>query len=104
MDHIGPLLKSTQGHEYILLIMDFSTKYPEVQKATSCNIRKGLVLLYNHMAIPNDILIDQGMPFVPKLMIDLCRLLQDKHLKTSVYHPQTDGLVERFNQTLKRML
>ncbi len=39
-----------------------------------------------------------------RTMADLCRLLQVKQLRTTVYHPQTDGLVERFNQTLKQML
>ncbi len=39
-----------------------------------------------------------------RLMADLCHLLKVKQLRTSVYHPQTDGLVKRFNQTLKQML
>uniref|UniRef100_A0A9J7Z8P6 Integrase catalytic domain-containing protein n=1 Tax=Cyprinus carpio carpio TaxID=630221 RepID=A0A9J7Z8P6_CYPCA len=43
-------------------------------------------------------------PFMSRLMADLCTLLKVKQLRTSVYHPQTDGLVERFNQTLKQML
>lgn len=37
-------------------------------------------------------------------MADLCRLLQVDDLKTLVYHPQTDGLIEWFNQTVKQML
>lgn len=37
-------------------------------------------------------------------MADLCHLLKVKQLRTSVYYPQTDGLVECFNQTLKKML
>lgn len=37
-------------------------------------------------------------------MADLCKLLKVKQLHTSVYHPQTNGLDERFSQTLKRML
>lgn len=41
------------------------------------------------------------MTFVSKLMGDLCQLLQVKHLQTSGYHPQTNDLVEHFNQTLK---
>ncbi len=45
-----------------------------------------------------------GNPFMSRLMADLCRLLRVKQLRTTVYHPQTDGLVERFNQTLKQML
>ncbi len=39
-----------------------------------------------------------------RVMADLCQLLQVKQLRTSVYHPQTDGLVERFNKTQKQML
>lgn len=37
-------------------------------------------------------------------MADLCKLLQVHHLCVSVYHPQMDGLVKRFNQTLKHIL
>uniref|UniRef100_A0A8C2C586 ribonuclease H n=1 Tax=Cyprinus carpio TaxID=7962 RepID=A0A8C2C586_CYPCA len=37
-------------------------------------------------------------------MADVCKLLKVQQLRTTVYHPQTDGLVERFNQTLKQML
>lgn len=44
------------------------------------------------------------MPFMSKLMADVYWLLQMNQSRTSVYHPQTDKLAERFNQTMKRML
>lgn len=47
--------------------------------------------------------LTDGTPSVSCLMADLCRLLQVKHPRTSVYHHQTDWLVE-LDQTLKRML
>lgn len=59
---------------------------------------------FSCMGIPKHILTDQGTPFMSNLMIDLCRLLQVKNLRTSVYHLQTDGLVQRFNQTRKQLL
>jgi transposase InsO family protein len=37
-------------------------------------------------------------------MGELCELLDISQLKTSSYHPQTDGITERFNKTLKEML
>lgn len=45
-----------------------------------------------------------GHPFLSRLMVDLCQLLQVRHLKTLVYHSQTNGLVERFSQILKHVL
>ncbi|KAI2645214.1 Retrovirus-related Pol polyprotein [Labeo rohita] len=107
MDIVGPLPKSARGHEHILVIVDYATRYPEavpLRKATAKNIAQELFLLASRVGIPTEILTDQGTPFMSRLMADLCRLLRVKQLRTTVYHPQTDGLVERFNQTLKQML
>ena len=49
-------------------------------------------------------LTDQGTNFVSQLLKELYRLLGVTAIKTSPYHPQTDGLVERYNRTLKEML
>lgn len=62
------------------------------------------MLLFSCIGIPKDLLTDKGTPFGSKLITNMCRLLQVKHLCTDVYHPQTDGPLERFNQTLKWML
>ncbi|KAL0176575.1 hypothetical protein M9458_028905, partial [Cirrhinus mrigala] len=107
MDLVGPLPKSARGHEHILVVVDYATRYPEavpLRKATAKNIAQELFQLFSRVGIPTEILTDQGTPFMSRLMADLCRLLRVKQLRTTVYHPQTDGLVERFNQTLKRML
>ena len=55
-------------------------------------------------SIPKEIFTDQGTNFTSNLLAELYRLLQVKAMRTSPYHPQTDGLVERFNCTLKSML
>ena len=56
------------------------------------------------MVIPSEILTDQGSNFTSKLLSELYQLLKIQGVRTSPYHPQSDGLVERFNQTLKMML
>ena len=48
--------------------------------------------------------MDCGANLTGKLMSDLCRLMDIKQLKTSPYHPQTDGMLERFHATLKAMV
>lgn len=107
MDLVGPLPKSARGYEHILVVFDYATRYPEailLRKATAKNIAHELFLLFSRVGIPTEILTDQGTLFMSRLMADLCQLLQVKQLRMTVYHPQTDGLIERFNQTLKQML
>uniref|UniRef100_A0A8C1LPZ1 Gypsy retrotransposon integrase-like protein 1 n=1 Tax=Cyprinus carpio TaxID=7962 RepID=A0A8C1LPZ1_CYPCA len=107
MDLVGPLPKSARGHEHILVIVDYATRYPEaipLRKATTKAIAQELFLLCSRVGIPSQILTNQGTPFMSRMMADLCKLLKVQQLRTMVYHPQTDGLVERFNQTLKQML
>ncbi|XP_069045871.1 uncharacterized protein [Lepisosteus oculatus] len=107
MDLVGPLIRTTKGHQYILVIVDYATRYPEaipLRAATAKNIARELVQLFARVGIPKEILTDQGTPFMSKVMRDLCELLGIQQIRYSVYHPQTDGLVERFNKTLKSML
>ena len=62
------------------------------------------MVLFSRVGIVREILTDQGSCFMSRVLKDLTSLLQIRHLRTSVYHPRTDGLVERFNKTLKSML
>lgn len=50
------------------------------------------------------LLSDRGANFLSSLIQDVCKYLNVKKVNTSGYHPQTDGLVERFNSTLTNML
>ena len=54
--------------------------------------------------IPDTIHTDQGRNFESGLIRDICQLLGVKKTRTVPYHPDSDGLVERFNRTLIDML
>uniref|UniRef100_A0A673Y1W5 Gypsy retrotransposon integrase-like protein 1 n=1 Tax=Salmo trutta TaxID=8032 RepID=A0A673Y1W5_SALTR len=107
MDIVGPLEKSSAGYKYILVICDYATRFPEafpLRSITTPKIIIALVQLFSHVGIPDEILTGQETNFTSQLMVQLHRQLGIKGLRTTPYYPQMDGLVERFNQTLKNML
>ena len=52
----------------------------------------------------NVVISDQGREFVNKVNDELMELTGSDHRVTSAYHPQTNGLVERLNQTTQNVL
>ncbi len=54
--------------------------------------------------VPGTILTDQGRNFESDLVADLCKLLGIKKLRTTAYHPQMNGMCEKFNGTLCNIL
>lgn len=50
------------------------------------------------------IISDQGREFINSVTKDLFKMTGTNHRISSAYHPQTNGLVERFNQTLQKAL
>ena len=107
MDIIGPLPRSHSGKRYVLVICDYATRYPEaipLHSTDASHIAEGLMGVFARVGIPSEILTDQGSNFTSQLLTEFYRMLHIHPIRTTPYHPQTDGLVERFNQTLKSML
>ena len=107
MDIVGPLKRTKKGNKYILVLMDYATKWPEAFPLRNILTETGvecLVQVTARLGVPQELLTDNGSNFMSKVMQRFCMLTGVKQLKTSPYHPQTGGMVERFNATLKRLL
>ena len=107
MDIVGPLPRSRMGNRYILVLCDYVTRYPETVPLCCIDaehMAEELMRVFSRVGIPKEILTDQGSNFMSQLLREVYCLLHVQSIRTSPYHLQTDGLVERFNQTLKTML
>ena len=108
IDLVGPLEPRTENrNKYILTLVDYATRYPEAVALSSIEteaVAEALVCIFSRVGVPKEILTDMGSQFTSALMKEVSRLLSFKQLVTSPYHPICNGLVERFNGTLKKML
>lgn len=108
VDILGPLPLTTTGRRYVVVFSDYFTKWVEafaVAKADAPSIAKLLVeeVVCRYGACVK-LLSDRGKVFLGKVVESICNVLGIRKVTTSGYHPQTDGLVERFNHTLATML
>ena len=107
MDFVGPLPHSSSGNHFILVLCDYATRYPETipLRTTDADcIVKELVKIFACVGVPDEIFTEQGTNFTSQLLQEVYSLIKVKPIRTTPYHPQTDGLVECFNATLKSML
>ena len=103
---IMELPKTSHGNNYVVVFQDFLASSPLA--STRSEDREAFRLLVEQVVplfdVPEALLSDCGTNLLSHLMMGVCQLLGIKKLKTTSYHPQCDGLVERFNRTLKSML
>ncbi|UYV79411.1 K02A2.6-like [Cordylochernes scorpioides] len=108
IDVAGPFPKSDLGNKYILVIMDYFTKWPVAvpipdQEASTVSeaLLQDWVCLFG---VPRILHSDQGRNFESNIFQELCRRLGIEKTRTTPLHPQSDGMVERFNRTLTQHL
>ena len=108
LDILGPLPETYNGNRYILVISDYFSRWveafgmPDQEASTVADcLVQGFV---SRFGVPSQIHSDQGAQFESNLFQALCRILGIEKTRTTPYHPQSDGLVERFNRTLEDML
>ena len=90
-----------------MTLVDYATRYPEavpLRQIDTATVAEALLSIYSRLGFPQEMLTDRGAQFTSDVMKEVSRLLSIRHVTTTPYHPQCNGLVERFNGTLKRML
>ncbi|EAL60315.1 hypothetical protein DDB_G0294336 [Dictyostelium discoideum AX4] len=98
VDFVGPMkVPSMSGHKYIIVFSDYIA-LPKQQQYITSN------LIISRHGCPKRLLSDCGTSFLNKVISSVNELFKVKKVNTSPYHPQTDGLVERFNKTIVIML
>ncbi|KAJ1184470.1 hypothetical protein NDU88_001276 [Pleurodeles waltl] len=105
---VGPLdPKTALGNRFILVLVDHATRYPEaipLRTVTAPVVTRALLGIFTHVGFPKEVVSDRGTNFMSsyiKSMWDECGVT---YRFTTPYRPQSNGLVERFNKTLKGMI
>ena len=107
IDCVGPLPKTKSGNEYLLTIMCASTRFPEaipLRNIKTKIIVKALVKFFTFVGLPKSVQSDQGSNFMSGVFQQVMHELGIKQYRSSAYHPESQGALERFHQTLKNMI
>lgn len=102
IDFAGPF----KGRMFFVLV-DAHSKWPEVVEMKSTTAEKTIEVmrtLFGSYGIPEQVVSDNGPQFTSDEFTEFMRRNRVKHIKSSPYHPSTNGLAERFVQTFKRAL
>lgn len=108
VDVLGPFPVTERGNRYILVAMDYFTKWPEAyaipDQSAATTAERLVSEMFCRFGAPEELHSDQGRNFEAEVFGEVCRRLGIKKTRTTPLHPQSDGLVERFNRTLSTQL
>ena len=106
-DIVGPLPRTTSGYKYLLTAMCLYTKFPEaipLKRIDNLSVLNAMMEIFSRYGMPKELLTDQGSVFTSSLTRHMCKTFEVHKIRTSPYHPQSDGALERWHACLKGML
>ena len=107
IDIVGPLPKCKSGNQYLLTVMCATSRFPEaipLRNIRAKTIIKALVKFFSFVGFPQVIQSDNGSNFRSKTFQDFLKNLNITQKFSSITHPESQGCIERFHQTLKSVM
>ena len=102
IDTSGPYTESSCGAKYVITIIDHFSGWPESYAVADKSAETVAKLLAEKFipthGCPRIMLSDNGTEFVNAVIHTLLKRMKIVHIKSSIYHPQTNGRVERFHR------
>lgn len=108
LDYIGPFPRSPRGNRYIIIAVDYFSRFAVTRALPNSTAKTTATFILEEICckhgVPRSILSDQGPQFRSDLIRNLTEMLQIDKQQTAPYSPQCNGLTERVNGTIVRML
>jgi len=107
IDIVGPFPTAVGGFRFLLIIIDDASRWPEaipLRSATAKVVISNLTSIFTRCGFPSRLTFDNGSQFVGKVFTQKLRDKGIAHSKVTPYHPQGNGVVERFHRTLTAII
>jgi hypothetical protein len=109
MDFVTQLPRTITGYDAIWVVVDRLSKYAHFVPTTSDISAEQLAQLFKDKifyvhGMPLNIITDRGSVFTSQFTQELFKCIGTYSIKSTAYHPQTDGQTERVNRVLEDML
>ena len=106
-DFLGPFRATEEGNRYILVFTDYLTRYSVMHalpSKTTENVTKMLRKLIKTYDCPSTLISDNAQEFTSEAIKTLCASHGIRKLEVAPYHPNSNGLVERVNSKILKIL
>ena len=107
LDLVAPL-PSCQGYSYLLTVIDRTSRWSEVVPLSSITSKACAGAFtstwVSRFGVPALLTSDRGSQFTSSVWSELCSILGILRIKTTSFHPQSKGMIERFHHSLKSSL
>ena len=108
VDCIGPLPETPRKNRYIVIGVDHCTRFVEAEAVPDIKADRIAQFLFTHYILKHGVMkclvTDRGSNFTSKIINNLLEIMKSRHILTSSYHPQSNGITERVNRPLKAIM
>jgi hypothetical protein len=106
LDFWGPAPCTIDGNRYVLVMTDYLSKYVWAKPMPTCTARDAAQFIIEKFdfGVPSHILTDCGTHFENELFNNITQLIGANHILSTPYHAQSNGLVERWNASMRPKL
>lgn len=108
LDFIGILPETDKGNRWLITGIDYGTRWPIARAIPAATSFETAKFLYEEImcrfGCPAEIVTDRGSAFMSDVLEEYLRLQRTKHLRTTAFHPRTNGMVEKLNGSIGDMI